>query len=196
VFLLSLVGQCDSSTIIYWQVRIFTCPPRSLKRGQDESHGTFQKYYLFIHFLFVGDFSFIGGCRKHECTRFMITKACSYCPLELGIVGYSDKSLYICPSLHMLTRPYSTRRPISASISLEECFCLMFVYCYSRIFRVSGALFLVPILFMCGPTRPAKSCSYLVRSLKFFWKVPLDMFTQDNQKKKRKTLSGLLSTCQ
>jgi len=41
--LLSLVGRCDFSTIIYWQVRIFTCPPRFLKRGQDESCGTFQK---------------------------------------------------------------------------------------------------------------------------------------------------------
>jgi len=26
---------------LYWQVRIFTCPPCFLKRGQDESRGTF-----------------------------------------------------------------------------------------------------------------------------------------------------------
>jgi len=58
------------STIIYWQVRIFTSPPRFLKGGQDESRRTFQKYHLNHLFLFVGDFSFIRGCRKHECTCF------------------------------------------------------------------------------------------------------------------------------
>jgi len=55
--------------VIYWQVGIFTCPPRFLKRGQGESCGAFQKL-LFVLSLFVGDFSFIRGCRKYECTRF------------------------------------------------------------------------------------------------------------------------------
>jgi len=57
------------STIIYWQVRIFTCPPRFLKRGQSKFCGIFQKYYsfrsIFCSILFVGDFSFIRGCRKY-----------------------------------------------------------------------------------------------------------------------------------
>jgi len=41
------VGYHDFSTVIYWRVRFFICPPRFLRRGQDESHGTFQRYYLF-----------------------------------------------------------------------------------------------------------------------------------------------------
>jgi len=32
----------------------------------------------FIHFLFVGDFSFIRGCRKHELHTFRIDIACFY----------------------------------------------------------------------------------------------------------------------
>jgi len=43
--------------------------PVFLKREQDESRGTFQKYYLIIYFLFVGDFSSIRSCRKHECFK-------------------------------------------------------------------------------------------------------------------------------
>jgi len=39
--------------IIYWQVRIFTSPPCFLKRGQENSLGTFQKYYLFHSFIFI-----------------------------------------------------------------------------------------------------------------------------------------------
>jgi len=123
------VGQYDLSPIIYWQVRIFICPPRFLKRGQDESHGTFQKCYLnHPFFIVVGDFPFIRGCRKRECTCFKTDRARFYCPLGLEIVGYSNKSLWIRPSLHM-TRFHITRRLISIFRFHLKCFvCLTFRY--------------------------------------------------------------------
>jgi len=46
------------STIIYWQVRIFTYLPRFLKRGQGKFRGTFQKYYLFRPFFVCRRFLF------------------------------------------------------------------------------------------------------------------------------------------
>jgi len=81
--LLLFIGY-NFSTISYWQVRIFICPPYFLKRGQGKFHGTFQKYYLFHLFLFVGDFSFIRNCRKHECTRLEINRAHLYYLLWIG----------------------------------------------------------------------------------------------------------------
>jgi len=41
-----------------------------------------------------------------------IDRACFYCLLGLEIIGCSNKSLWIRLSLHMLTRFYSTHRPI------------------------------------------------------------------------------------
>jgi len=70
--------------------------------------GPSRNIIYFIYILFVGDFSFIRGCRKHECIRFKINRACFYCFLGLEIIGYSNKSLWIRPSLHMLTRFHST----------------------------------------------------------------------------------------
>jgi len=52
------VGQYDFSTIIYWQVRIFTCPSCFMKKGQDKFRSTFQKYYLFHPFFVCRRFLF------------------------------------------------------------------------------------------------------------------------------------------
>jgi len=43
--------------------------------------------------LFVGDFSFIRGYKKHGCICLEFDKACFYCPSGLDIIGYSNKDL-------------------------------------------------------------------------------------------------------
>jgi len=118
IFLRSSIGKFGSSL----------ARPVSWREGKMNFVGPSRNIIRFIHFLFVDDFFFIGGCRKHEC--FKIAKACSYCPLGLGIVGYSDKSLYIRPSLHMLTTSQYSPTHINASISLEELktFCLRYMF--------------------------------------------------------------------
>jgi len=79
-------------------------------------------------FVIVGDFSFIRGSRKHECTCFKTDRARFYCPLRLEIVGYSNKSLWIRLSLHM-TRFRIIRRLISIFRFHLKCFvCLTFRY--------------------------------------------------------------------
>jgi len=44
---------------------------------------------------------------------FKIDRACFYCILGLEIIVYSNKGLWIRPSLHMLTRFRDTRRLVS-----------------------------------------------------------------------------------
>jgi len=125
--------------------------------------GPYRNIIWIIHFLFVGDFSFIRDCRKHECTCFKINRACFYCPLELEIIGYSNKSLWIHPSLHTLTRFHSTRRLILIlRFHLKSVFVsrLGVIYCYSWIFRVLGTSW--QFYLHVDQTRPAKSCSYLI----------------------------------
>jgi len=78
----------------------------SWREGRMNLVGPSRNIICFIHFLLVGDFSFIRGCRKHECTRmhFKINRVCFYCPSGLEFIGYSSKSLWIRISLHMLTQ--------------------------------------------------------------------------------------------
>jgi len=52
-----------------------------------------KEYYLRHLFLFVGDFSFIRGYRKHGCICLEIDRACFYCLSGLDIIGYFNKGL-------------------------------------------------------------------------------------------------------
>jgi len=56
--------------LIYWLVRIFTCPPRFLERGQDKCCSTFQKCYLSRPFFCLSAISIIRGCRKTRTHMF------------------------------------------------------------------------------------------------------------------------------
>jgi len=55
--------------------------------------GPSRNIICFIHFLLVGDFSFIRDYKKRECTRFKINRICFYCPSGLEFIGYFNKSL-------------------------------------------------------------------------------------------------------
>jgi len=151
--------------------------PVSWRESRMNLVGPSRNIICFIHFLLVGDFSFIKGCRKHEwCTRFKINRVSFYSPFgiysELNI-RYSNKGLWIRASLHMLTRFRRTHRP---TLMFKECLCLTFT------FRVSGT---------CGSDETSKIVLlFSLVCLSFFWKVPLDIFTQDKRHtEKRKTLS-------
>jgi len=75
--------------------------------------------------LFVGDFSFIRSCRKHERICLEIDRAYFYCPLGLDIIGY-PKGLWIMkiPNNEIFFISIDTISPdspihINASILLE-----------------------------------------------------------------------------
>jgi len=154
IFLWSFISKFGSSLArpVFW------------REGKMDLVGPSRNIICFIHFLLVGDFSFIRGCRKHECTWFKINSACFYCLLGLEIIGCSNKGLWIRPFLHMLTQFHSTRRPIlMLRFHLKSVFVsrLGNIYCYFWIFRVPGTSWYR--FYLCvDQTRPAKSCSYLV----------------------------------
>jgi len=144
-------------------------------------------------FVIVGDFSFIRGSRKHECTCFKTDRARFYCPLRLEIVGYSNKSLWIRLSLHM-TRFRIIRRLISIFRFHLKCFvCLTFRYYEFLEYSVSLARLGTSFIYMwiVGTSKIVLLFSFV--RFKVFWKVLLNAFTRDNNihpKKKGKTLVG------
>jgi len=143
----------------------------------------------FIHFLFVGVFSFIRGCRKHECTRLEINRACFYCPSRLEIIGYSNKGLWIRAFLHMLTRFRRTHWPI---LILKECF---FTFRWFICYIQNPWYVLVPIFFTRGPDKTGKIVllfSFLRLSL-----LEGSSWREINniQKKKKENSIGLLPAC-
>jgi len=91
--------------------------------------------------LFGGDFFFIRGCRKYECTR-KVNRACFYCLLGLEIIGHFNKVLCIRPPLHMFTRFRGTRwLTLTVRFHLKNVFIsrLGNVYRYFLwVFKVSG----------------------------------------------------------
>jgi len=118
------VGQYDISTIIYWQVRIFSCPPRSLKRGQDKSHGTFQRYCLFYPFCLSAISLLWEETRIHV---FKVDKACFYCPLRF--------KHYLCILIRFMDSFFLA---YVGTILLEEClFSIFGTFWYQFYLRVS-----------------------------------------------------------
>jgi len=139
------------STIIYWQVRILICPPRFLKRGQDESHGTFQMYYIFLSILLFVDIFLLEGTRIHV---FKVDRGCFYYILRLGIIVYSDKGLWIRSPLYIVCW-----HDLATPVGLSQHFDFT-----RRVFIVvqSSGAFRYRFYLRGVQTRPAKSCSYLV----------------------------------
>jgi len=93
-----------------------------------------------LNFLFGGDFSFIRGCRKHECTR-KINRARFCCLSGLEVIRHFNKVLYIRPPLHMFARFRGTRcLTLTVRFHLKSVFisCLGNIYCYFLwVFKVS-----------------------------------------------------------
>jgi len=126
---------------------------------------------FFIHFLFVGDFSFIRGCRKHECTH-EANRARSCCLLGLEVIK-SNKSLCIRPSYICC---HDFHRPI-----------LMFDFARKMLFRLAFRYyFIVIFVYSVSPARLGASFSTYRSSetgkivflfslvyLSFLWKVLL-----------------------
>jgi len=134
------------------------------RKGEMDLVGPPRNIICFIHFLLVGDFSFIRGCKKHECTWFKMNRACFYCPLGLEIIGCSNKGLWIRPIFaYVDTISQYTSTHINASISLEEWFGLTFRW-YLLLFLNIQSLGTSWYRFylLMNPTRSAKSRSYLV----------------------------------
>jgi len=115
-------------------------------------------------------------------------RACFYCLLTLEIIGWSNKSLWIRPSLHILTRFHSTRRPILMLwFHLKNVFRLTFRY-YLLLFSNIQCPWhvLVPVLFTWGSNETDKIVLlFNFVCLSFFWKVPLDICIRDKQHTKK-----------
>jgi len=87
-----------------------------------------------------------------------INRACFYYFLGLEIIGCSNKSLWTRPSLQMLTRFHSTRRPIiNARFRLKNVFRLTIRYYLLLFLNIQCPWHvLVPVLFTCGSNETAK----------------------------------------
>jgi len=129
----------------------------------------------FVHFLFVGDFSFIRGCRKHECISLKINRACFYYPLR---IRYHWVLIKVRGFLHMLTRFCRTCWPILIfRFHLKNVFVSRFsIYCWYLVFILEHSESLarlgVNFIYMWSrQERQNRDLSSFSR-LSFFWKVP------------------------